>query len=149
MTETLTAEAATFPRICVRKPYYALRGLRIDEPGTATCELPVEQLVTGVVSPIALGEAGRHMAILGLCAAASLAPDDARREGALTGRVTAALPTSRKATAAGLLRAGGVALAAFSLSNDVLKAPVSERMFAHAQPDTGTETGSSTATAVG
>ncbi|QYN17470.1 hypothetical protein [Amycolatopsis sp. DSM 110486] len=164
MTETLTAEAATFPRICVRKPYYALRDLRIDEPGTATCELPVEQPVTGVVSPIGLGEAGRHMAILGLCAAASLAPDDARRYylarraeitwlhpkpaaagGALTGRLTAALPTSRKATAAGLLRAGSVALAAFSLSYDVLKAPVFERMFSHMHhPDTGTETGTET-----
>ena len=148
------------PRICVRKPYFALRNLRLNSSGSASCDIPVEQPVGSEVSPISLSESGRHMAILGLCAAASSAPDDERRYylarrakitwlhptpseagGRLTGSVLSEFTSKRKAAAEGTLFADGVPLAGFELGYDVLTVPAFERMFSHAhRPDALTTT---------
>ncbi|MEU6609537.1 hypothetical protein ABZ922_31545 [Streptomyces shenzhenensis] len=65
-------------RVCVTPPYFALRNVRQILPGTATASVYRESDVGRQASNISFAEAGRHMAILGLCAASSLNPHPGR-----------------------------------------------------------------------
>ncbi|MFE7509576.1 hypothetical protein [Promicromonospora sp. NPDC057488] len=66
------------PRICVTPPYYALGDLLSPEPGLTSATVPV-QSPTGRQAPVVgIAEAGRHLAILGLCAAATANPSTKR-----------------------------------------------------------------------
>ncbi len=58
-----------FERICVRDPYFALRDVRVVGTGEVSALVPVEQDTDGEASPLNAAEVGRHMAILGSCAA--------------------------------------------------------------------------------
>lgn len=62
------------PRICVSPPYYALGDLTVPVPGRATAAVPVRTPTGRQVPVINIAEAGRHLAILGLCAAATTNP---------------------------------------------------------------------------
>jgi hypothetical protein len=66
------------PRICVTPPYYALGDLTSPAPGLAGATVPVQSPTGRQATLINLAEAGRHLAILGLCAAASTNPKTAR-----------------------------------------------------------------------
>ena len=93
MTGTSLATAAVSPfqtpvdpesawllqRICVRPPYFALRGLRSPEPGVCVAWVEPEQPLGAEAGPIAGAEAGRHLAILGSAAIASRSPDGDQR----------------------------------------------------------------------
>ncbi|MFI9489792.1 hypothetical protein ACIG47_25610 [Promicromonospora sp. NPDC052451] len=71
---TTTTYADIGPRICVTPPYYALGDLVSPAPGLAGATVPV-QSPTGRQAPVInIAEAGRHLAILGLCAAATTNP---------------------------------------------------------------------------
>ncbi|XXF78517.1 hypothetical protein P2318_01805 [Myxococcaceae bacterium GXIMD 01537] len=73
--QVLSAEEL-YPRICVRDPYFALKDVTMTEPGEVLARVPVEQDPGEEATPIAIAEAGRHLAILGSCAAATIAPKD-------------------------------------------------------------------------
>jgi acyl-coenzyme A thioesterase PaaI-like protein len=62
------------PRICVTPPYYALEDLVSPAPGLASATVPVQTPTGRQLTHINLAEGGRHLAILGLCAAASVNP---------------------------------------------------------------------------
>ncbi|WP_129788083.1 hypothetical protein [Promicromonospora panici] len=66
------------PRICVTPPYYALRDLASPAPGLAGATVPVQTPTGRQATLINVAEAGRHLAILGLCAAASTNPKSTR-----------------------------------------------------------------------
>jgi len=66
-------------RICVRPPYFGLRGLRSREPGAASALVTPEQPLGAEAGPIAAAELGRHLAILGSAAIASRYADDEQR----------------------------------------------------------------------
>lgn len=66
------------PRICVTPPYYALRDLSSPAPGFATATVPVQTPTGRQATRINVAEAGRHLAILGLCAAATTNPRTTR-----------------------------------------------------------------------
>jgi hypothetical protein len=66
------------PRICVTPPYYALGDLTSPAPGLASATVPVQSPTGRQATLINLAEAGRHLAILGLCAAASTNPRTAQ-----------------------------------------------------------------------
>jgi hypothetical protein len=74
---TATYEAIG-PRICVTPPYYALRDLSSPAPGFASATVPVQTPTGRQATLINIAEAGRHLAILGLCAAATTNPRTAR-----------------------------------------------------------------------
>jgi hypothetical protein len=59
-------------RICVRPPYFALEHLTEVAPGAVAATIPVEQRCDFELAAISGAEAGRHLAILGSCAAATL-----------------------------------------------------------------------------
>jgi hypothetical protein len=63
-----TTIAAVLARICVRPPYFAFEELREDEAGVTGILLP-EQPAGAEQGPISAAEVGRHLAILGSCAA--------------------------------------------------------------------------------
>ncbi|WP_375767865.1 hypothetical protein NR798_40290 [Archangium gephyra] len=65
-----------FARICVRDPYYALSEVRVAGEGKLTARVPVEQETGGEASPINAAEVGRHLAILGSCAASLVNPKE-------------------------------------------------------------------------
>lgn len=65
-------------RICVTPPYYALGDLTSPAPGLAGATVPVQSPTGRQATLINLAEAGRHLAILGLCAAASTNPKTTR-----------------------------------------------------------------------
>lgn len=66
------------PRICVTTPYYALDDLTSPAPGLATATVPVQTPTGRQATVINIAEAGRHLAILGLCAAATTSPGGGR-----------------------------------------------------------------------
>ncbi|QNP68857.1 hypothetical protein IAG44_04910 [Streptomyces roseirectus] len=66
-------------RICVSPPYFALDGLHSPAPGTAVARFPVEMPTGRQAVPLGVAETGRHLAILGLCAAAGLVDGLGRR----------------------------------------------------------------------
>jgi hypothetical protein len=66
-----------YPLICVRDPYFAYQRFDV-ESGTVTSSIATEQPLRGEVGPMCAAEAGRHLAILGSCAAAMANPTRAR-----------------------------------------------------------------------
>ncbi|MEU5877067.1 hypothetical protein [Spirillospora sp. NPDC047279] len=137
--------------ICVSKPYYALRDLVTTGPGMVEATVPVERPPGREATPITMAELGRHLAILGLCGAATvnpvagrhfylagdamvewLAPPTSERPSELHGRATTAF-TSRRRTARAhteLLDASGAVLAQVRIDYTV----ISERTFEHLFP---------------
>lgn len=79
MSTTLTKHSDLYSRVGVRQPYFALHNLREIATGEATATVPVELPATDELGRITIAEAARHAAILGSCAAASVAPDNRRR----------------------------------------------------------------------
>ncbi len=73
---TVLTHADLYPRICVRDPYFALKDVTVMGEGEVVARIPVQQDPDAEAGPIGLGEAGRHMAILGSCASALMAPKD-------------------------------------------------------------------------
>lgn len=75
---TSTDATATYddigPLICVTRPYYALEDLRSTVPGRATAVIPVQAPPGRQTQVIGVGEVGRHLAVLGLSAAATSNP---------------------------------------------------------------------------
>lgn len=65
-------------RICVRPPYLALASLRHHDEGTVSGFVRPEQPLGRERGPITGAEAGRHLAILGSCAAALANPRQER-----------------------------------------------------------------------
>jgi 3-hydroxymyristoyl/3-hydroxydecanoyl-(acyl carrier protein) dehydratase len=132
-----------YPLICVRDPYFAFQRFDVDSE-QVTSALVAEHPLADEVGPIAAAEAGRHLAIIGSCAAAMANPTRARhyylaREAyierttapvppdvsRLTAHATASMPDKRTARAQCSLFAGDGKL--FSL--DVNYAVLSEAIF--------------------
>ena len=135
-------------RICVRPPYFALRGLELEGrhlAAHATAEAPAF-LERG---PMTAAELGRHAAITGLCHAAALQDDDRRRYYLarhaecryVTNRQPYGAPvrlrsemvelTKRGARAAVEVTAGGDPLAEFEVDYTILTEAAFERLFRH------------------
>lgn len=148
---------ALLQRICVRPPYFALRDLRSPEPGTALAWIAPEQPLGAEAGPVAAAEVGRHLAILGSVALASLSPDGQQRyylaRAAHFERVCGVLPArsqafvaeattgsrwdgARNAVARSVLRTpSGVTTHLLHVEYTVLDARVFERLFrARRQP---------------
>ncbi|WP_306316296.1 MULTISPECIES: hypothetical protein [unclassified Streptomyces] len=137
-------------RICVTSPYYALDDLTETAPGSVTAGVTVQTDPGLQAAVIGLGEMGRHLAILGLCAAATLNPRTgqhyylARKASArvaaagdrdgdpkLIGTAHARLPSPRRAEADTELRdRDGGLVSRLAVEYDVVSAPVFRRMFA-------------------
>ncbi|GAA1858272.1 hypothetical protein [Myceligenerans crystallogenes] len=64
--------------ICVTRPYYALQDLTSTAPGQVSAVVPVQSPPGRQSQVIGLGEVGRHLAILGLSAAATSSPAPGR-----------------------------------------------------------------------
>jgi hypothetical protein len=58
-----------FNRIAIRAPYFALEDLKLDDDNVLSANIPVQQPLDMEVGPIVAAEVGRHLAILGSCAA--------------------------------------------------------------------------------
>lgn len=65
-------------RICVRRPYFALEELRLEN-GVLTAAASADSPSTREAGPMQAGEISRHAAIAGLCAAAMNQSDRERR----------------------------------------------------------------------
>lgn len=146
---------ALFDRICVRDPYFALSEVRVLGPGAVVAQVPVEQVSEGEASPLNAAEAGRHLAILGSCAASLLTKEGqhyylARRAsverlhegplpratGLLRGSARAEFKERRTASARTLLTgAEGQPLFAMSVDYNVLSAAAFQRLFQGARQD--------------
>ncbi|WP_460703803.1 hypothetical protein [Myceligenerans halotolerans] len=62
------------PLICVTRPYYALEDLHSVTPGRVTAVVPIQAPPGRQTQVIGVGEVGRHLAVLGLSAAATSSP---------------------------------------------------------------------------
>jgi hypothetical protein len=76
----------------VRAPYYALVGARVLGPGCVEAFVSPEQSLDMEVGALPAAEAGRHMAILGSMACATLRPSDKTRCYFLAERATLSSP---------------------------------------------------------
>ncbi|MCP2266794.1 hypothetical protein ACFQHV_14015 [Promicromonospora thailandica] len=149
-----TSAPATYeeigPRICVTPPYYALGDLTVPVPGLALATVPVQTPTGRQVPVINIAEAGRHLAILGLCAAASTNPAPGRHyylahrgvgrmyppssgtagsAGVLHGTATARMSGRNRAVAQTELRdAGGSLVARLDMEYLVMSEPVFRRL---------------------
>ncbi len=77
----MTTQTSAFPqallrRVSVQAPYLALRNLEVLGAGWVAAEAPVEYPLGREVGPMSAAEAGRHLALVGSLAAASLQADD-------------------------------------------------------------------------
>lgn len=138
-------------RICVRPPYFALSDLGQVDPGDVVARIPVESPAGPEAAPITTAEAGRHLAILGLCAAATVNPSRQRHfylarharvrwlpprspetsPHPLWGRAQGWMPTRRQAAARALLAtATGVPLLLLDVKYEVLSVAAFTRLFA-------------------
>jgi 3-hydroxymyristoyl/3-hydroxydecanoyl-(acyl carrier protein) dehydratase len=145
-----------YARICVRDPYFALSEVRVVGVGELTARVPVEQETGAEASPINAAEVGRHLAILGSCAASRVNPKEgqhyylARRarlerlhEGPLPratepllGMARAELREKRTATAyTRLMDARGQPLFALEVDYNVLSAAAFQRLFQGVRQD--------------
>ncbi|QSQ11616.1 hypothetical protein [Myxococcus landrumensis] len=151
---TVLSAAELYPRICVRDPYFALKDVTVMGQGEVVARIPVQQDPDAEAGIIGIAEAGRHMAILGSCAAALVTPKDgqhfylacgARGEwlnrGA-TGRATdllwglaqASLTGKRTATARTLLsNSDGTPVFRLEVDYNVLSAAAFTRLFGEAR----------------
>ncbi|MBU8895722.1 hypothetical protein DRW03_20535 [Corallococcus sp. H22C18031201] len=73
---TVLSAQELYPRICVRDPYFALKDVTVLAPGEVVARVPVQLAPEAEAMPISLAESGRHLAILGSCASALVAPKD-------------------------------------------------------------------------
>jgi hypothetical protein len=73
---TVLSAQELYPRICVRDPYFALKDVTVMGEGEIVARIPVQQDPDAEAGPISLAESGRHLAILGSCASAMVAPKD-------------------------------------------------------------------------
>jgi 3-hydroxymyristoyl/3-hydroxydecanoyl-(acyl carrier protein) dehydratase len=136
-----------YPLICVRDPYFAFQRFDVDSE-TVTSVLSAEHPLVNEVGPIAAAEAGRHLAILGSCAAAMANPTRARhyylaREAyierstspvpadvtRLVARSRASLPDKRSAHAKCSLSAGECQLWSFEVQYSVLSEALFTRFY--------------------
>lgn len=145
------------PHICVTPPYYALDRLASPAPGLASATVPVQTPTGRQATLINVAEAGRHLAILGLCAAATTNPKDDQHfylahrglgrmyppVGTLTalhGTATARMSGRNRAVAETELRdAGGNLVARLDLEYLVLSVPVFRRLMGPATAPDATE----------
>lgn len=145
------------PRICVTSPYYALGDLASTAPGLATATVPVQSPTGRQAGRINVAEAGRHLAILGLCAAASTHPDAERHyylahrgvgrmyptgeaSGQLHGTASARMTKRNRAVAETRLHdADGRLVARLDLEYLVMPAPVFRRLMGTATAPDATE----------
>lgn len=134
------------PRICVTPPYYALGDLTSPTPGVASAVVPVQSPTGRQATRINVAEAGRHLAILGLCAAATTRPDAQRHyylahrgvgrmfpsagsTGPLHGTASARMTSRNRAAARTELRdAAGHLVARLDLEYLVMTVPVFRRL---------------------
>lgn len=134
------------PYICVTPPYYALGDLISPAPGLAAATVPVQTSTGRQATHINIAEAGRHLAILGLSAAATINPGTGRHYylahrgvgrmyppiGTLTtlhGTATARMTGRNRAVAETELRdADGNLVARLDLEYLVMSAPVFRRL---------------------
>ncbi|MFI2364836.1 hypothetical protein [Promicromonospora sp. NPDC019610] len=143
------------PRICVTPPYYALSELTSPEPGLTSARVPVQSPTGRQATPVNIAEAGRHLAILGLCAAATTNPSSRRHYylahrgvgrmypatagplTALTGTASAQMTGRHRAEARTELRdAHGNLVAQMDVEYLVMSVPVFRRMMGPARsPD--------------
>ncbi|MFD0153855.1 hypothetical protein ACFVID_31280 [Streptomyces sp. NPDC127132] len=158
MPNSITAPLDVDGLICVEPPYFALRDLRREAPGEVTAEIAVEADGGRQATPIGISEIGRHLAIAGLCAAATVNPREGRHfylaraakgswhapaapQGApaadgLTGRASAFFASPRRAVAATRLTdRDGTLLATLDVEYDVLPQPVFDRLLGDRVPD--------------
>lgn len=154
--ETYLDARTLYRQICVRDPYFALENVIETGPGTVRARVPVELAPGLECSPISAAEAGRHLAILGSCAAAQLAHADQqhfhlaqaaqltrlhasprpRTEELLSATAKATLTGKRTARASAVISAqDGAPLFALEVSYAVLTVPLFSRMFADARLD--------------
>ena len=145
------------PLICVSRPYFALEGLRQLKAGEVVAGVPVETDPGLQASVIGVGEVGRHLAILGLCAAATINPrpgrhfylarsadlewlappvsGGSRAPHRLTGRARAEFTALRRAEAdTELTDDTGKALARMNVVYDVMPYPVVTRLLGDPVP---------------
>lgn len=73
---TVLSAQELYPRICVRDPYFALKDVTVLSRGEVMARVPVQLDPGAEAMPISLAECGRHLAILGSCASAMVAPKD-------------------------------------------------------------------------
>lgn len=142
------------PHICVTPPYYALDDLVSPAPGMTSAVVPVQTSTGRQATLINVAEAGRHLAILGLCAAATTNPSAGQHYylahrgvgrmhppvGSLTtlrGTATARMSGRHRAVAETRLHdAAGNLVAQLDLEYLVLSVPVFRRLMGTAtEPD--------------
>jgi 3-hydroxymyristoyl/3-hydroxydecanoyl-(acyl carrier protein) dehydratase len=70
----IVTEAELFERIEVCPPYFALSDVRRESPDVVTARIRASQSLGEEEGPIGAAESGRHLAILGSCAAAYVNP---------------------------------------------------------------------------
>ncbi|QRK09442.1 hypothetical protein JQX13_04675 [Archangium violaceum] len=145
-----------FARICVRDPYFALSEVTVVGHGEVVAGVPVEQETGGEASPINAAEVGRHLAILGSCAASLVNAKEGqhyylarrarlerlhegplpRATGLLRGVAKAEFKERRTATANTLLTsAEGQPLFSLEVDYNVLSAPAFLRLFQGARQE--------------
>ncbi|WP_369373358.1 hypothetical protein AB1046_06005 [Promicromonospora sp. Populi] len=145
------------PRICVSTPYYALTDLASSAPGQTSAGVPVQSPTGRQATLINVAEAGRHLAILGLCAVVTTRPDADRHyylahrgvgrmyppAGSLTalhGTANGRMTGRNRAVAETELRdADGNLVARLDLEYLVLSVPVFQRMMGPAGAADATE----------
>ncbi|MEV6576392.1 hypothetical protein [Streptomyces sp. NPDC051577] len=149
--------------ICVTRPYFALEDLRAIAPGRAVATVPVEAERGLQAAVIGIGEVGRHLAILGLCAAATVnrkhgrhaylartarvewlaAPTLTPPSGPLVGHAQAIMDTAKHATADTRLTDAGTGeiLARMSISYDVLPHKLLSRLLGELIPGSASSGG--------
>jgi 3-hydroxymyristoyl/3-hydroxydecanoyl-(acyl carrier protein) dehydratase len=147
-----------YPLICVRDPYFAFQTFEVQSQTVLTTVAP-EHPLGDEIGPIAAAEAGRHLAILGSCAAALENPTRARhyylaRE-AYIERTAAAVPATlavlgcsakasfsdkRNASAQCVLLAQDTPLFSLDVSYSVLSESLFQRFYGQHEvaPDTVT-----------
>ncbi|NEB75933.1 hypothetical protein G3I40_11975 [Streptomyces sp. SID14478] len=145
--------------ICVTPPYLALQHLRRRTAGDVSATVPVETPRGRQAAVMGIGEVGRHLAILGLCAAASVNPREGRHAylartaeaewvappsltdptGLLTGNARAQMTGPRQAHAdTELVDSGnGQVLARMRIGYDVLPHRLLTRLLEHENPGAG------------
>lgn len=74
----VVTETELFERIEVRPPYFALSDVRREGVDVVTARIRPSQDLGDEVGPISAAETGRHLAILGSCAAAFVNPEGGR-----------------------------------------------------------------------
>lgn len=75
---TPVSDDELFARIEVNPPYFALSDVRRSDDGTMSARARARQSLGDEVGPVSAAETGRHLAIVGSCAAAFANPSDGR-----------------------------------------------------------------------